>query len=153
MASLKDATLAVLNGDTNLTDVFTGGFVTVGDLPKRQMTWDTVLKEADGVTIKPTGGLRWRGPYPMRGPDNAAMWYVDIFLYDDPTRDRDNIDYAKRRIWDLLHDRYMGDTDNEGLAWFIWLGDLGELPDGADQDDVLTANMDRTRFQITITRK
>lgn len=153
MATLKDATVALLNGDSGLTTVFTGGFVNVGDLPNRKLTTDTISYEADGITIKPTGALRFRGPNPMRGPDKAAMMYVDIFLYDDVNRDRDNIDYAKRRIWELLHDEYMGNTDHEGFAWFIWLGDLGELPDGQDVDDVLTANMDRMRFQITITRK
>lgn len=153
MATLKATVLGLLNGDSPLTTVIDGGFLDAGALPKLGLTYKTIGKEADGVTIQPTGALRWRGPNPMRGPDNAARWMLDIFLYDDPSRGRDNIDYAKRRIYELLHDRYLGDTDYEGFAWIIWVGDLGELPDGADKDDALTANMDRMRFQIDSTRK
>lgn len=153
MATLKAATVAILNGDAALAAVFTGGFVNVSDLPNGGLTYATIDKEADGVTIKPSGALRWRGPNPMPGPDYAGRMSVDIFLYDDASRDRDNIDYAKRRIWQLLHDKYLGDTDHEGFAYFIWTGDLGELPAGAEQDDVLMANMDRMQFQVTITRK
>lgn len=153
MATLKAATVAILNGDTDLTDVFTGGFVNVGDLPKRQLDYSTIEKEADGVTIKPTGALRWRGPQSMRGPDHAAMYFLDLYLYDDDSGDREKIDYAKRRIWELLQKKYLGSTDHEGLAYFWWLNDLGDLPQGQDQEDTLTANMDLMRFQITITRK
>lgn len=153
MATLRATGLSILNGDVPLVAVFTGLFVDADGLPNRGLTYKTIDKEADGVIIKPSGALRWRGPTPMRGPDNAAMWMLDVFLYDDASHGRDNIDYAKRRIFDLLHDKYVGDTDNEGFAMFHWTGDLGELPDGADRDDVLTANMDRMRFQVTITRK
>ena len=75
------------------------------------------------------------------------------YYYDDDSGDRDKIDYGKRRIWELLQKKYLGSTDHEGFAYFWWLNDLGDLPQGQDQEDTLTANMDLMRFQITITRK
>lgn len=152
MASLKAAALALLNDDSSLTAVFTGGFFDEGTLPNRGMTFDNIPKEADGITIRPTGVLRWRGPNMKDGPSYAATWYVEIYLYDDGDQGREKLDYAKRRIWELLNKHYMGNTDHEGFAYFIWLGDLGEVEGSAD-DDVLTANMDRMRFQVDITRK
>lgn len=152
MASLRATVLAILNDDAALGDIMTGGFYDVGSLPIDGLTYENIEKEANGVAIKPTGVLRWRGLQQVRGPDKAARGFLEIFLYDDPTNDFDNLDSAKRRIWTLLHDKYLGDTDDEGFAWLVWVGDLGEAP-GGGQDDVLMANMDRVRFQVDLTRK
>jgi hypothetical protein len=152
MATLKATALALLTGDTALMTVFTGGFFDVESLPNDGLTMDTILKEANGVTIKPTGVLRWREANPVAGPTYAARRFLEIYLYDDVSHGRENIDYAERRIWQLLNKKYLSGTANEGFAYFVWVGDLGEAPDN-DRDDVLMANMGRTRYQVDMTRK
>lgn len=153
MATLRATVLGILNDDATLDGIVTGGFFDVNELPNDGLTYANIEKEANGVTVKMTGVLRWRGLQQVRGPDKAARGFVEVFLYDDPSNGADNLDSAKRRIWTLLHDKYLGDTDYEGFAWLVWVGDLGEAPGGAGQDDVLMANMDRMRFQIDLTRK
>lgn len=152
MATLKAATLALLTGDTALVAVFTGGFFDAETLPNDGLTLATISKEANGVTIKPSGLLRWRAANPVRGPNYAARRFVEIYLYDDVSHGRENIDYAMRRIWELLHKKYISGTNNEGFAYFVWAGDLGEAPNN-DRDDVLMANMGRSRYQVDMTRK
>jgi len=152
MATLKAAALALLTGDTALGIKFTGGFFDADGLPNDGLTLDTIAKEANGVTIKPTGVLRWREANPVAGPNYAVRRFVEIYLYDDVSHGRENIDYGKRRIWELLHKKYLSGTSNEGFAYFVWVGDLGEVPNN-DRDDVLMANMGRSRYQVDMTRK
>ena len=152
MASLKATTLALLNADTALVTIFTGGFFDADGLPNNGLTFDTISKEANGVTIKPTGVLRWRARNPVRGPNYAVRRFVEIYLYDDPVHGRENIDYAMRRIFELLHQKYISGTSNEGFAYFVWAGDMDEMPND-DKDDVLMANMGRSRYQVDMTRK
>lgn len=148
MATLKQTVLDVLNNDATLTATVTGGFADAESLPFDGLTPDNIQTDANGVTIIPQGVLRWRSETPMRGPKYAVMRFVEIYLYDDPSSGFDNIDTAKRRIWELLSETYLGNTDTEGFAWLIWAGDVGE-----QYDDTLRANMDRMRFQIDMTRK
>jgi hypothetical protein len=152
MASLKATTLALLTADTALVTVFTGGFLDADGLPNDGLTMATIQKEANGVTIKPTGVLRWREANPVAGPTYAARRFLEIYLYDDVSHGREKIDYAERRIWQLLNKKYISHTANEGFAYFVWVGDLGEVPNN-DRDDVLMANMGRTRYQVDMTRK
>lgn len=152
MATLKETALALLNDDTALVAVFTGGFFDADSLPNDGLTLDTIPKEANGVTIKPSGVLRWRAANPMRGPNYAARRFVEIYLYDDVSHGREKIAYAMRRIWELLHQKYISGTSNEGFAYFVWVGDLDETPN-EDRDDVLMANMGRSRYQVDMTRK
>jgi hypothetical protein len=152
MASLKDTALGLLTGDTALMAIFTGGFFDAKTLPNDGLTMATIPKEANGVTIKPTGVLRWREANPVAGPNYAARRFVEIYLYDDVSHGRENIDYAMRRVWELLHKKYISGTSNEGFAYFVWVGDLGEVPND-DRDDVLMANMGQSRYQVDMTRK
>ena len=145
MATLKTTVLNLLNNDATLGIV---NFVDADSLPHDGLTPDNIQTDANGVTIKLQGVLRWRGENPMRGPEKAVRRFLEIYLYDDPTHGFDNIDTAKRRIWTLLHQKNLGATDNEGLSWSIWVGDVGE-----QYDETLRANMDRMRFQIDMTRK
>lgn len=152
MASLEVSTLEILNDDVALGLIITGGFFDADSLPNDGLTMATIPKEANGVTIKPTGVLRWREANPVAGPNYAVRRFVEIYLYDDVSHGRENISSAKRRIWELLHQKYVSGTSNEGFAYFVWVGDLGEVPND-DRDDVLMANMGRSRYQVDMTRK
>jgi hypothetical protein len=152
MTSLKATILATLNADTALVTVFTGGFFDADSLPNDGLTMTTILKETDGVTIKPTGVLRWREANPVAGPNYAVRRYLEVYLYDDVSHGRENIDYGKSRLWQLLHQTYISGTDNEGFAYLVWVGDMGEAPKN-ERDDALMANMGRSRYQIDMTRK
>jgi hypothetical protein len=148
MATLKQTVLSLLNNDAALGALVTPDFVDADTLPFDGLTTDNMQYDTNGVTILLQGVLRWRGENPMRGPEKAVRRFLEIYLYDDGTHGFDNIDTAKRRIWELLHQNWLSPTDNEGLAWSIWVGDVGEM-----YDDTLRANMDRMRFQIDLTRK
>lgn len=152
MATLKASVLAILNDDAALATVITGGWFDADSLPNGGLTVATIPKESNGVIIQPTGVLRWRERNPVRGPSYAARQFVEIYLYDDPSRGRDNIDYGKRRVWELLNKLWITGTDHERMAYLVWVGDLGELPEGR-RDDVLMANMGRSRYLVDITRK
>ena len=148
MATLKQTVLNLLNGDAALGAIVTPDFVDAENLPFDGLTPDNIQTSVNGVTILLQGVLRWRSENPMRGPNNAVRRFLEIYLYDDPAHGFDNLDNAKRRIFELLHQKYLSPTDHEGLAWSIWVGDLGE-----GYEDDLNANMDRMRFQIDLTRK
>lgn len=152
MATLKETVLNLLADDVALVGVVTGGVWDADSLPNGGLTMATIPKESNGVTIKPAVVLRWRERNPMRGPSYAARQFVEIYVYDDPSHGRDNIDYAMRRIWELLNKKWIGGTDHERMAYLTWAGDLGELPDGA-RDDVLLANMGRSRYLVDLTRR
>ena len=47
MATLKAATLSLLNGDAPLVATITGGFLDADGLPNRGLTYTTISKEAD----------------------------------------------------------------------------------------------------------
>ncbi len=148
MATLKQTVLGILNNDATLGAIVTPDFVDADSLPMDGLTPDNMQYDTNGVTILLQGVLRWRSENPMRGPEKAVRRFLEIYLYDDPDQGFDNIDTAKRRIWQLLHQKWLSPTDNEGLAWSIWVGDVGEM-----YDEDLRANMDRMRFQIDMTRK
>jgi hypothetical protein len=152
MATLKASVLAILNDDVALSGIITGGVFDADSLPNGGLTVATIAKESNGVTIQPTGVLRWRERNPVRGISYAARQFVEIYLYDDPSHGRDNIDYGKRRIWELLNKRWVTNTDHERMAYLVWAGDLGELPEGR-RDDVLMASMGRSRYLVDLTRK
>lgn len=147
MASVKQTILNTLNNDATLTAVVTGEFLDADNLPFDGLTQDNLQTGANNVIILCQGVLRWRSENPMRGPNTAVRRFLEIYIYDDPSSGFDNIDTAKRRIFELLHQKQFAGVDNYGLVWTIWVGDVGE-----SYDDVLRANMDRMRIQVDLTR-
>lgn len=148
MATLKQKVLTILNGDAALGALVTPDFKDADSLPFDGLTPDNIQTSANGVTIVLQGVVKWSSENPMRGPERAVRRFAEIYLYDDPTHGFDNIDTAKRRIWELFHQKNIGAADDVRMAWSIWVGDLGQM-----YDDELRANMDRMRFQVDTTRK
>ena len=59
MATLRAAVLALLQADTPLMTLLTGGLSDWDALGREGLTMSTAQLEADGVSIKPTGVLTW----------------------------------------------------------------------------------------------
>lgn len=146
MSTLRETIVAALAADATLSTLLPGGIIDSGTLPSDGLTVDNMPQDANGM-LNPCAVVRLRGSNPIGyGPHDAERQFAEIYVYHPS--DYRVIDRAKRRIKAVLHRAYFGSTDNEGLAFLSWAGDIGE-----SYDEGLFSKMDRPRFEINLTRK
>lgn len=149
MASLRDTIRLALEGDATLTAILTGGVYDASELDREGLSLSDVSKQADGVRIKPTAVLRWRGSNPTDQSDfipGVESRFMEVWVYAD--QGYATIDSAIRRIKTLLDLHYFT-SDNEGLTYLRWAGDIGEI----EAPELGNATADRSRYQIILVRK
>jgi len=145
MSTLRETITAELSGDATLSALLPGGIFDSGELPRDGLTLDNAPLDGNNI-LQPCAVVRLRAANPVTpAPHSAERRYGEVYVYH--INDYTVIDDAVRRVKNLLHRKYYGDTDNEGLAFLTWAGDLGEM-----YDEGLFAKFDRPRFQIKLTR-
>ncbi len=146
MASLQDATLAILSGDGTLAALLTGGFFEKsGGQGRLGMTLGDFVKEANGVTIKPTGVLIWGNEVVDPRLLDSMDQFVSFYLYEDSGYS--TIRTAARRTI-LLLNRTFVTSDDESIALCRWAGNLGEV--NAEELDGMPMNV--VRFAVKMIR-
>lgn len=149
MAALRDTLRTTLEGDSTLMAILTGGVWDASELDRQGLSLADVAKQADGVRIKPCALIRFRGANPTVQSDfipGIEHRFFDVLGYADAGYAI--VDSALRRIKVLFDLKYFT-SDNEGLTYVRWAGDLGEFVD----DQLGGAAADRSRYQVILIRK
>jgi len=146
MATLQDATFAVLSLDATLIALLTGGFFEkTGGQGRLGMTLGDFVKEADGVTVKPTGVLIWGNEVVDPRLLDSQDQFVSFYLYEDSGYS--TIRTAARRTIALLNRTFVT-SDNESIALFRWAGNLGEV----NAEELQGMPMNIVRFAVKMIR-
>lgn len=149
MASLRDTLRLALQADATLTAILTGGIWDAATLDREGLSLADVAKDTNGVRIKPAAVLRFRGSNPTDQSDTivgAESRFFEVWVYADSGYA--TIDSAIRRI-KALFDLHYFTSDNEGLTYLRWAGDIGEI----EAPELGNATADRSRYQIILVRK
>lgn len=148
MTTLREAFKAVLDEDTALMALLTGGVYDSDALGRTGLTPDSVQREADGVTMKPAAVIRWRGESQsaLKADTISERRFVEVYVYAD--RGHAVLEQVKARAKALLHRRQLGPTDDGlGLNFVVWVDSRGEFV----ADELQGAAADRLRFVVDST--
>ena len=142
MATLQDATKTLLEADGTLMALLTGGiFEKASGQGRLGLTLADFTKEADGITIKPTGAIIWG----VETPDPRLLNSQDTFctFYAYQHRGYATIRTTLKRVMVLLNREFVT-SDNESIALFTWAGNLGEV----NAEELRGTPMNAARFQV-----
>lgn len=146
MATLRDVLYNTLTADTALMAVLTGGVFDANHLGREGLKPDAV-RDTTTQRIKPLAVIRWTGEFDIQ-PEvfNSEVVLCTVWYYED--RGFVNIQAAKRRIKQLIHNQYFT-ADDVALA-------EGQFADGGGEftaTEFGSASGDFSNFQFTTMRK
>lgn len=145
MATMREATKALLTGDGVLMALLTGGVLDSETLPPDGGGTDDLPKDTDGVRILPFGVLRWRISTPTEIVARSERQFLEIWLYD--MAGQSTLDQAKARIKTLMNRQQVAATDAD-----ICMFHLAQM--GGDFDAPEYGHIPATyvRFYVDFTR-
>ncbi len=148
MATLKATVKAFLEADATLVAAAPGGIFDETEFSNEGLDLGAI-RDATTLLIKPALVIRWRDSqrFGQYDPLPAARRFMEAYAYAH--QGYVEITTILERLYDLLERKYFT-SDDCGLAWFQWVGDLGE-----DEDDSFGGMlpMDRSRYSVILTRK
>lgn len=148
MTTLRAAVKALLQADTTLTTLATGGIYDGEDVGRQGLTIDMIREEGE-VAISPAIFLRWTTENRL-DPDclHVQQAFLQIYFYQD--YGFDICRQMRQRAFTLLHQQTV--PFDEPSGWFIfamvWVGDVLEQYD----DQLGGAHFERSRYQVDIGR-
>ena len=147
--TLESLTLAYLEADATLVGILTGGIFDASELDRLGLSILQVAVEVDGIRLRPCMFLRWADEIPVAAPRRigASSRFLDAYFYQDAGYDQ--IEIAMKRVRTLLDMRDIGTTDYDSLAYFEWLGNLGNFED----EEMGRARANRSRYSVTLVAK
>jgi hypothetical protein len=149
VADLYKTTLDLLKADATLTALVASTYILDDDAVGRDGLKLANIKAANQPIASPAIYLHWSTENPFGGREtvmNAVRGFLEVYFYQDTGYS--TIEDARRRVWQLLHQKRVA-MDDGYLFAFVWAGDVTRRKDPA-MDGV---SMERTRFEYHYIRE
>jgi len=128
VATLREKVKNILEADTTLMSMLSGGVFDAADFDRDGMSRDDVPTDADDMTILPFATIRYRGmnDYGPRKID-AERGSVEVYIYQDVGYG--TIEAAAQRVKTLLNRKYIWDASDYSMGHLVFSHVSGEIPD------------------------